>query len=124
MSDMRPEADFTGFLAQGKFMIQRSRTSGRHIFHPRVVEPGTGSTDLEWVEASGHGTVYSTTTLMQRPPTPNLNIALIDLAEGPRMLARVDGVPSEDVRIGMPVRARVIEENGQHLVVFVPESQQ
>lgn len=121
MPDIRPEADFTRFLAEGKFMIQRSRDSGRYIFHPRIVEPGTGSSDLEWVEASGEGTVYSTTTVSQKPPAKGFNIALIDLAEGPRMMSRVDGIASDQVTIGMRVRARVItEEGGAPFVVFVP----
>ena len=38
-------------------MLQRSRESGTCFWFPRVAEPGTGCTDLEWVEASGrrHG---------------------------------------------------------------------
>jgi uncharacterized protein len=117
---LRPEAEYLAFLAQGRFMIQRSRTSGRHIFHPRVVEPGTGSTDLEWVQASGRGTVYSTTAVSQKPPTPPFNIALIDLAEGCRMMSRVEGIPADQVRIGMVVQARIVTENDQPVVVFVP----
>jgi uncharacterized protein len=121
MSDIRPEAEFTAFLAGGKFMIQRSRDSGRHIFHPRIVEPGTGSSNLEWVEASGEGTVYSTTAVSQKPPAKPYNVALIDLAEGPRMMSRVEGIPADQVTIGMKVRARVTTEEGQPpCVVFVP----
>jgi uncharacterized protein len=121
MSDIRPEAEFTAFLAQGKFMIQRSRDSGRHIFHPRILEPGTGSSNLEWVEASGEGTVYSTTAVSQKPPARPYNVALIDLAEGPRMMSRVEGIPADQVTIGMKVRARVTTEEGQPpCVVFVP----
>ena len=33
-------------------MIQKSRSTGGHVFYPRVAEPGTGATDLEWVAAS------------------------------------------------------------------------
>ena len=91
MSTIFPESDYLKFLAEGSFRIQRSRASGRYIFYPRVVEPGTGSTDLEWVEASGRGTVYSTTIIRQKPPTPSYNLALIELAEGPRMMSRVVG---------------------------------
>lgn len=48
--------------------------------------PRTGSRDLEWVPASGLGVVYSTTTIRVKPPQPNYNVALIDLAEGLRMI--------------------------------------
>src|SRR2546425_3743636 len=92
VSDIHPEQDYLRYLNEGRFMILRSRDSGRFIFYPRVAEPKTGSTNLEWVQASGHGTVYSTTVISQKPPTPNYNVALIDLAEGPRMMSRVEGM--------------------------------
>jgi len=117
---MNPEQDFFAHLAAGRFMIQRSRSTGGYVFYPRVAEPGTGATDLDWVEASGRGTVYSTTTIRQKPPTPNYNLALIDLEEGPRMMSRVDGIAPDEVRIGMAVAARVVREGDQSLVVFVP----
>ena len=120
MSEIRPEIDFFAFLELGRFMIQRSRSSGRHVFYPRIAEPRTGAMDLEWVEASGEGTVYSTTVIRQKPPTPNYNVALIDLAEGPRMMSRVDGVAPEQVKIGMKVRAKIVRENDQPMVVFEP----
>ena len=115
-----PEEDYKRFLAEGRFMIQRSRSSGRHVFYPRVAEPVTGATDLEWVEAGGGGTVYSTTVLRQKPPTPDYNLALIDLDEGPRMMSRVEGIAPGAVKIGMRVKARIAREGDAHLVVFVP----
>src|SRR5688572_2617136 len=108
MNDVHPEADFKQFLAQGKFMIQRSRSSGRYVFYPRVAEPVTGAMDLEWVQASGTGTVYSMTTVRRRPPKQDYNVSLIDLAEGPRVLSRVDGLALGDIRIGMAVKARIV----------------
>lgn len=120
MSALHPESEFQQFLAAGSFRIQRSRMTGRYIFYPRVAEPGTGSTDLEWVEASGRGVVYSTTVIRQKPPTPSYNLALIDLAEGPRMMSRVVGIAPEEVKIGMAVKAKIVPENDQTLVVFEP----
>lgn len=119
-ADLCPDRDYRGFLAQGRFMLLRGKESGGCFFPPRVAEPRTGSTNLEWVEASGNGTVYSVTVISQKPPTPNYNVVLVDLAEGPRMMSRVDGIPSEAVSIGMAVQAKVVEEGGRHLVVFEP----
>ena len=62
-----PIAQFWAFLRDGKFMIQRSRSTGRHVLYPRVMMPGTGETDLEWVEASGQATVYATTVVPRKP---------------------------------------------------------
>jgi uncharacterized OB-fold protein len=117
---MNPEKEYFEYLAAGRFMIQRSRSTGGHVFYPRVAEPGTGAADLEWVAASGRGTVYSTTVIRQKPPTPNYNLALIDLAEGPRLMSRVEGIAPEAVKIGMAVKARLVTGNEQPMVVFEP----
>ena len=41
-----PEAQYLAFLAQGRFMLQRSASTGRHVFYPRTQVPGSGETDL------------------------------------------------------------------------------
>jgi uncharacterized OB-fold protein len=120
VSHICPEQDYLRFLDEGRLMIQRCRTSGRFIFYPRVAEPLTGDTDLEWVEPSGLGTVYSVTVVRQRPPAKDYNIALIDLAEGPRLMSRVEGLSPEAVKIGMAVKARIIREDDRPLLIFEP----
>jgi uncharacterized OB-fold protein len=114
-----PEKEYFEFLSAGKFMIQRSTESGRYVFFPRLAEPVNGS-PLEWVEASGRGTVYSITVLRPKPPEAMYNVALIDLDEGPRMMSRVDGMPADQVSIGMKVNARIVQENDKPLLVFEP----
>lgn len=115
---IHPEQDYLRFLAQGHLMLLRSRASGQHVFYPRVAQPRTGDTDLEWVPASGNGTVYATTVVRQRPPVADYNVALVDLDEGVRMMARVDGVAPASVSIGMRVKARITAEGDSHIVVF------
>lgn len=121
MSVSKPDQEYRDFLEQGRFMLQRSRSSGRYVYYPRVCEPGSGAQDLEWVEASGRGTVYSTTVVRTKPPATDYNVALVDLAEGVRMMSRVVDVPPAEVRIGMPVRARVATADGGPVVEFVPD---
>ena len=100
-----PDAAFRAFLAEGRFMIQRSRSTGAYVFYPRVALPGSGETDLEWVEASGAGTVYSTTVVRNRPEKGgDYNVALIDLAEGPRMMSRVVDIDPAEVKGGTAAR--------------------
>lgn len=118
--DIHPDLEYRAHLQQGRFMLLRSRDSGRCFFYPRVAEPGTGSLDLEWVEASGAGKVYSVTVVRAKPPQPSYNVALVDLEEGPRLMTRIDGVAFDAVRIGMDVRARIVQEDEQHFVVFEP----
>jgi len=116
---MGPEAQYRAHLADGKFMIQRSVSTGAYVFYPRPFIPGTGETDLEWVEASGEGIVYSTTTNRRSPEKGGtFNVSLIDMAEGPRMLSRVVGMPSEDVTIGLKVKAKIEDVNGEPGVVW------
>lgn len=117
---IHPEQQYQAFLAQGKFMLLRAKASGRYIFYPRVAEPLTGDTDLEWVAASGLGQVYSVTVIRKRPPEQDYNVALIDLQEGPRMMSRVVGIGPADVRIGMAVKAKVVQQDEQPLLVFEP----
>ena len=121
-NQIRPEQAFRRHLAEGRFMLLRSRSSGKAMFYPRVAEPLTGAEDLEWVEADGRATVYSSTVISVKPPGTPYNVVLVDLIEGPRMMSRVDGIPPEEVKIGMAVQARVITEGGQPMVVFLPSA--
>ncbi len=103
-----PEEVFFEFLRQGKFMLQRCRRSGECVFYPRVLTRDSGSSELEWVEAQGTGNVYSSTVVRRKPEHGgNYNIAIVQLAEGPRMMTRVLGIDPADVRIGMKVTARI-----------------
>jgi uncharacterized OB-fold protein len=114
-----PDQQYQAHLAAGRFMIQRGVKTGRMVFYPRAVAPGTAE-DLEWVEASGRGTVYSATCVRKRPPEADINIALIDLDEGPRMMSRVEGLPADTVPIGLKVKARIVAHEEGHIVVFDP----
>jgi uncharacterized OB-fold protein len=115
------DAQFQRHLDEGRFMIQRSRKSGRAFYYPRVAEPGTGDTDLEWFAPSGRGVVYSTTVVRARPPAESYNVALVDLEEGPRVTSRVVGIAPVDVRIGMRVHAKIEQADGKALLVFAPQ---
>lgn len=96
-------------------MLQRDPDSGMAIFPPRPI----GSQSPEWIEASGLGEVYSVTTIRPKPPSAPYNVVLVDLAEGVRMMGRVEAA-NESVTIGMAVRARIITEQDKPLVVFDP----
>lgn len=119
MQVLHPDQEYAAFLAAGRFMLQRSVGTDRAIFYPRVAEPGTGE-PLEWFEASGRGRVYACTTVRRRGEDP-LNVSLIDLAEGPRLMSRVEGLPAEEVTIGLDVIAGIqIDAEGAALLIFTP----
>jgi len=118
-----PTETFFRHLADGRFLIQRSVSTGQYVFYPRVMAPTSGLDDLEWVEPSGRGVVYSTTVVRQRPPAHDYNLAIVELDEGVRLMTRVEGLPATEVRIGMAVTARVVQRDGQDsLVVFDVET--
>ena len=121
MSSSGPDAVFQAALADGRIEIQKCNDCARHVFFPRVLCPHCGGGALEWVEASGDGVVYSTTVVRRRPESGgDHNVALIDLAEGVRMMSRVEGLAPDAVEIGLPVRAFVGEIDGRPGVLFVP----
>ena len=112
----RHQAALTG----GRFLIQRCSGCQQHVYYPRELCPHCGSGALELVAPAGTGTVYSVTTVRRKPEAGgDLNVSLIDLDEGVRLMSRVEGVPASDVRIGQRVKARVLQREGADaLVVF------
>ncbi|PWR17580.1 Zn-ribbon domain-containing OB-fold protein [Zavarzinia aquatilis] len=116
-----PERLWRDALAAGRLTLPFCADCGRAHFFPRVLCPQCGSGDIALRDASGRGTVHSTTVLRRRKEEGgDLNIALVDFAEGGRMMTRVDGIPPTDVRIGQPVVARIVTEDGAPVVVFTP----
>lgn len=119
-----PQAEFDEFLAQGRFMLQRSKSSGRYTFYPRTLIPGSGERDLEWVAASGQASVYSVTRIPRKAERGgDYNVAVVELAEGPRLMSTVVGIASDAVHIDMHLKA-VIEpakkDGGKARLVFAP----
>lgn len=95
-------------LARHELYLQRCRACGTLRFYPRALCPSCLSDATEWVRASGRGTVYSFTVTYQnqapgfREEVPYV-LAIVELAEGPRLMTNVVGSSPEQVRIGMPV---------------------
>ena len=89
--------------------------------YPRAVAPGTGSTNIEWRVSKGMGTVY-TTTVVHYKGEPPLNVAMIDVDEGFRMMSRVEDIDPMQVKIGMRVKFKVHPGDGkqQPYAVFTP----
>lgn len=113
-----PEAIWQAALADGRILLQREPGSGRAHYPPRL--PDVTTPALEWVEASGRGTVHSFTIIHARPPEASYNVALIDLEEGARMMSRVDGIAADDLVVGLPVVASIAASEQGPLVVFHP----
>jgi hypothetical protein len=91
---------------QGVLRVQRCRDCGAHVFIPQPLCTACSGDGLAWVESAGHGTVYSYTVVERAPhpafATPYL-VAIVELAEGFRMLANLECEPAQ-ARVGMEVR--------------------
>jgi uncharacterized protein len=111
-----PSATWQAALAEGRILLQRDPASGKVLFPPRPL----ASAGLEWVEASGHGTIYSVTSIARKPPAANHHVALVDLAEGVRMMAALDLPDGVVPKIGMAVVAGVEPHEDGHRVIFRP----
>jgi len=61
--------------------------------------------------------VYATTAVYRREAEP-YNVVLVDLEEGFRMMSRVEGMPAEEVGIGMRVLFATREEEDGPVAVF------
>lgn len=120
-----PDGTYTAYVEQGSFRIQLCSSCTKHVFFPRVICPHCGSVELGWVEPSGRGTIYAASLIMGKPGTgTDYAIVLVDLEEGVRMMSRVEGCAQDQVCIGLPVQAQIVERDGRKLVVFVPREHQ
>jgi len=92
----------------GRLLIQRCETCGRHVFYPRLECPHCGSHPLAWVEATGRGTIYSFSVVRSYAPSPFADlvpfvIAIVELEEGVRMMANIIDCDLDRLRCDLPV---------------------
>jgi uncharacterized protein len=108
-------------LNQGRFLIQRCSACGRGVYFPREVCPHCGGRALQWETPSGLGTVHAVTTVKRKPDDGgDLNVSVVELDEGVRLMSRVESLLPGDVRIGLRVKSRVLQVDGRGIVVFDP----
>ena len=109
-----------------ELLLQWCRDCDAAVYYPRAVCPTCLGEDLEWRTASGRGEVYAFTVhhKAQHPAFEDLTpyvVALVDLAEGARVLSNVVGCPPGEVRVGQPVTVTWEElPDGRALPLFEP----
>ena len=111
-----------GLLA-GELRLQRCKQCGQYQYPPESFCYHCPSTDLEWEAVAGNGTVYSFIVVHQRyhPAFGDrlpYNVAIIELDEGPRLIANVLNVADNGVEIGMRVRPRIERLDGETAALF------
>ncbi|MGE0415483.1 MAG: Zn-ribbon domain-containing OB-fold protein [Acetobacteraceae bacterium] len=116
-----PLATYLDYLKRGELAYQFSPSLNRAVFYPRVISPVTGKADLEWRVSQGLGTVHATTVNHPQQGTP-YNVCLVDMDEGFRLMSRVEDIDPMAVKIGMRVKFRVHQPDGDEdpYPVFTP----
>ncbi|NUL03131.1 Zn-ribbon domain-containing OB-fold protein [Streptomyces lunaelactis] len=128
-----PEVDdftrpFWDAAAEGGLLIRRCGACGRAHHYPREFCPRCWSEDVTWERASGRATLY-TWSVVHRNDLPPFGArvpyaaAVVDLAEGPRMMTEIVEYAEEgELRIGMELEAtfRVEGDGGSAVPVFRP----
>jgi len=111
--------------ADGKLMLPRCQDCNRVHWYPRHICPNCHSMNLEWIEASGEGTVH--TFAVQHmvfgawaEEAPFVT-AYIDLKEGDRMLTVLRGVDAskpEEIQIGAAVNVEFEQADDDTFIPF------
>lgn len=121
-----PEAEvYWQAASEGCLMLPRCRQCDTVIWYPRGICPQCHSTAIEWIEASGRGSVYSFSVArrgvgLYKECCPYV-IAYVELEEGPRVLSNIVGCPPETVKIDLRVVATFDRAGkGSALVRFRP----
>ena len=123
----QPESDrYWEGAKSGELWLQRDTASGGYQWYPRAINTITPGAPLEWVQASGNGTLF-TFAIVHAPPHPGFVdevpyiTAIVELEEGPKVAANLVGVEPEpgNLSIGMAVKAVYTEvSEGCTLVNF------
>lgn len=123
---MTPETEtYWAGAVKGQLLLCECDDCGLVYYYPRALCPNCFSEDINWVEASGTGKVYSysTTSTMSGWPEDDLPlvVAYVELDEGPRMMTNVDANP-DTIEIGTCVEVQFVETEEEDVAVpvFVP----
>lgn len=120
--DLMPEAAaWWAATRERRLLVQRCLGCGHHQLYPRVICTACHRAELELVPATGRARVYSHTTVY-RAPGPDFAapyvVAIVELAEGPRLLTNITGTEAIDCDDPVELDWRPLPD-GRHLPVFI-----
>ena len=114
-------ATFWSKAAEGVLVVPRCTDCGRTFWHPRPRCPHCGSERVDWIRASGRGTVHTYTVVRQsgdpyfKTKVPYV-VAMIDLDEGVRIMTNIVDTPLAALAVGMRVEV-VFEDAGGGIAI-------
>ena len=125
-----PDASTDAFwdaCREGEFLVKRCRSCGNAHFYPRPFCPRCWSDDVMWERTSGRATLYSWSVVHRNELEPFRELlpyvpALVDLAEGPRVMTRIVDADPATLTIEMPVRVCFLaDDDGFTVPFFTPD---
>jgi uncharacterized OB-fold protein len=84
----------------GRFVLPRCKACGKAHWYPRAFCPFCHS-DIDWVDASGRGTIYSYTVTGKEDD--RYCLAYVELDEGPRVLTNILVKDASALKVGASV---------------------
>jgi len=108
-------------LERQELLIQRCDQCNKLRSPPAPMCAECNSFSWTAVPMSGRGTIYSY-LIHYHPPLPGFDVphpvGLIDLEEGIRFMAGLDGIPLAEIEIGLPVEAEFMRRGVIATVCF------
>jgi uncharacterized protein len=122
-------APFWDAIQRRELLLQRCMECGTWQHYPREMCATCWSDRLEWATPGRLGVVWSYTVIHRAghpawaDQTPYV-VAIVELPEGPRLVANIVDAAGADIRVGMPVELVVRHTAGQTLLQATPRSGQ
>ena len=108
---------------EGRLILRRCHSCGNAHHPPRPACPICWSAEVVWEEAAGVGTLYSFSVIHDNDLAPfsaglPYVAAVVELAEGPRLMTTVIDSEAADLRVGAPVSVVFVDRDGVSLPAF------
>lgn len=119
----RPFSDtsYENFLKELRIMGSKCKKCGALALPPRPICISCFSTEMEWVEFKGRGSLAAFTSITVAPPymakegfgrnNPYV-VGVVELDEGVKTVARIIGVDAKNpsqIRVGTPLKAEFLD---------------
>lgn len=98
---------FWAATSEGRLLLRHCNACGQMIWYPRPICPFCHSTDTDWQESPGRGTIYSFTIVRRataefKDAVPYV-LAYVELEEGPRLMTNIVECDMDELEVGQEV---------------------
>lgn len=97
--------------AEGRLLVKSCRNCGKVHHYPRAICPFCWSSDVDWMQTNGEGTIYTFSVTRRGSGAPYC-IAYVTLDEGPVMMTNIVDTDLDTVHIGQAVQVVFKQTDG------------